>query len=107
MASPTTIDLPDDLRAFAEECVRTGKNTSIADVVREALEAKKRQALSDALEAGLTELDAGIGVEQSVDELMAEVRAEAGLATPCRDGARAAVARSPSSPISRSARATS
>jgi Arc/MetJ-type ribon-helix-helix transcriptional regulator len=62
MATPTTIDLPDDLRAFAEECVRTGKNTSIADVVREALEAKKLAALRDA----------GFGVEQSDDELMAE-----------------------------------
>jgi putative addiction module CopG family antidote len=79
MSSPETIDLPDDLRAFAEECVRSGRNASIADVVREALEAKKREALLAALAEGIAELDAGLGVEQSVEELMAEVSAEAGL----------------------------
>jgi putative addiction module CopG family antidote len=79
MSTPATIDLPDDLRAFAEECVRTGKNTSVADVVREALEAKKREALRDALAEGIAELDAGDGVETSVEDLMAEVRAETGL----------------------------
>jgi hypothetical protein len=60
--------------------VRTGKNSSIADVVREALEAKKLAALRDALDEGIAELDQGLGVERSVDELMAEARADAGLA---------------------------
>lgn len=79
MSSPTTIELPDDLRAFAEECVRTGKNATIAEVVREALEVKKREFLREALREGIDELDAARGVEQSIDELMAEVQAEAGV----------------------------
>ena len=79
MSTSATIVLPDDLRAFAEECVRAGKNTSVADVVREALEAKKREALRDALAEGIDELDAGDGVETSIDALMVEVRTETGL----------------------------
>ena len=31
-----TIELPEDLQAFAEERVRTGQNTSVAEVVRDA-----------------------------------------------------------------------
>lgn len=54
--------------------MRTGRNSSIADVVREALEAKKLAALRDALDEGIAELDEGLGVERSVDELMAEAR---------------------------------
>jgi putative addiction module CopG family antidote len=80
MSNPASIELPEDLRAFAEECVRAGKNASIADVVREALEAKKRETLREALDEGIDELDAGLGIETSVQELMAEVIAEVGLA---------------------------
>lgn len=79
MSDPSTIELPDDLRAFAEECVRTGKNTSIADVIRDALEAKKRAQLREALAEGLAELDAGLGEETSVEDFMAEVRKETGI----------------------------
>ncbi len=38
-----SIELPEDLQAFAEERVRAGKNASVADVVRDALEEKKRE----------------------------------------------------------------
>ncbi|MEJ7730217.1 MAG: hypothetical protein WKG00_13490 [Polyangiaceae bacterium] len=74
-----TIELPEDLHEFAEERVRTGKSASVADVVRDALEEKKRSVLREALDAGIAELEAGHGVETSPDELMAEVYADVGL----------------------------
>jgi len=74
-----TIQLPDDLQAFAEERVRSGHGASVEDVVREALEDKKRAVLREALQEGIAELDAGKGVETSPDELMDEVDAELGL----------------------------
>ena len=74
-----TIQLPDDLQAFAEERVRSGHGASVEDVVREALEEKKRAVLREALQEGIAELDAGKGVETSPDELMNEVDAELGL----------------------------
>ncbi len=77
------IELPEDLQAFAEERVRAGQSASVDDVVREALEEKKRAALREALEAGIAELDAGQGVRQSPKELMAEIHAELGMK---RDG---------------------
>jgi Arc/MetJ-type ribon-helix-helix transcriptional regulator len=81
MSNPARlIELPEGLQAFAEEQVRAGKNVNVADVVRDALEAKKRAVLGDAIDDGLAELDAGEGVEASAEELMAEARAEAGLA---------------------------
>jgi Arc/MetJ-type ribon-helix-helix transcriptional regulator len=75
-----TIELPEDLQAFAEERVRAGKSASVADVVRDALEEKKRSLLREALDAGIAELDAGCGVESSPDELMAEICTDVGLA---------------------------
>ena len=39
----------------------------------------KRAALRAALAVGITELDAGLGEETTVDELMAEVLEEVGL----------------------------
>lgn len=80
MSNPAgTVELPEDLQAFAEERVRTGKSASVADVVREALEEKKLAVLREALDTGIAELDAGDGVECSPDELMAEICAEIGL----------------------------
>ena len=65
---------------FAEERVRAGKNASVAEVVRDALEEKKRAALREAIDEGLAELaHAGLGVEGTPEELMAGIRAEAGL----------------------------
>jgi len=75
-----TIQLPEDLQAFAEERVRSGHGASVEDVVRDALEEKKRAVLREALEEGVAELDGGHGVESSPEELMAEVNAELGLA---------------------------
>jgi Arc/MetJ-type ribon-helix-helix transcriptional regulator len=80
MSSPArTIELPEDLQAFAEELVRTGKSASVADVVREALEAKKLATLRDAIDEGIAELDAGLGVEATPEEIVAEAAREAGL----------------------------
>lgn len=80
MANPAkTMELPEDLHAFAEERVRMGKSASVADVVRDALEQNQRAALREAIDEGLAELDDGLGVESSPEELMAEARAEAGL----------------------------
>lgn len=80
MSDPArTIELPEDLRAFAEERVRAGEYASVADVVRDALEKKKLAALREALDVGIAELDADLGVETSPDELMDEISAEVGL----------------------------
>jgi Arc/MetJ-type ribon-helix-helix transcriptional regulator len=77
--TPNTIELPEDLLAFAEERVRTGNGASVAEVVREALEEKRLAVLGAALDEGIAEIDAGLGVEFTPDELMAEVFAELGL----------------------------
>jgi Arc/MetJ-type ribon-helix-helix transcriptional regulator len=75
-----TIQLPDDLQAFAEERVRAGQSTSVAEVVRDALDDKRRTLLREALDAGIAELDAGLGVKGSPDELIAEICAKVGIA---------------------------
>jgi Arc/MetJ-type ribon-helix-helix transcriptional regulator len=74
-----TIELPEDLQAFAEECVRLGQSRSVDEVVRNAMEEKKLAVLRAALDVGIAELDAGLGVETSPEELMAEVCADLGL----------------------------
>jgi Arc/MetJ-type ribon-helix-helix transcriptional regulator len=74
-----TIKLPEDLQAFAEERVRIGESASVDDVVRDAIERKKLAVLREALDVGIAELDAGLGVETTPDELMAEISAELGL----------------------------
>jgi Arc/MetJ-type ribon-helix-helix transcriptional regulator len=74
----TSLRLPDDLQAFAEEQVRAGKSSSVADVVRKALEEKKLTVLHEALDVGVAELDAGKGVELSPEDLIDEVFAEVG-----------------------------
>jgi Arc/MetJ-type ribon-helix-helix transcriptional regulator len=74
-----TIELPDDLHAFAEERVRAGQAASVDDVVRDALEQKKLAVLREALDAGIAELDDGQGVETTPDELLAEISDELGL----------------------------
>jgi putative addiction module CopG family antidote len=80
MANPAhMIELPEDLRAFAEEQVRAGKAGSVDEVVRDALEQKKLEALRAELDAGIAELDAGRGVETTPDDLLAEASREAGL----------------------------
>jgi Arc/MetJ-type ribon-helix-helix transcriptional regulator len=73
------IELPEDLQAFAEERVRAGESASVNDVVRDAMEQKKLAVLREALDLGIAELDAGLGVQTTPDELMAEISAELGL----------------------------
>jgi Arc/MetJ-type ribon-helix-helix transcriptional regulator len=80
MPSAAKIELPADLQAFAEERVRVGKSASVADFVREVLEDNKRALLRDLLSEGIAELDADLGVESAPEDLMADVRAEAGIA---------------------------
>src|SRR4051812_23711145 len=57
------IQLPEDLQAFAEERVRAGESASVDEVVRGALQEKKLAVLQRALDEGIAELDAGLGVE--------------------------------------------
>ena len=73
------IRLPQDLQAFAEERVRAGESASVDEVVRGALQEKKLAVLQRALDEGIAELDAGLGVETTPDDLMAEISAELGL----------------------------
>ena len=80
MANPAhMIELPEDLRAFAEEQVRAGKAQSVDEVVRDAVKQRQLEALRAELDAGIAELEAGQRVETSTDELMAEASREAGL----------------------------
>jgi Arc/MetJ-type ribon-helix-helix transcriptional regulator len=74
-----TIEPSEDLFEFAEECVRAGRYATGDKVVQAALEEKRRTLLSDALDVGIAELDAGLGVECTPDELIAEISAELGL----------------------------
>ena len=71
--------LPGDLQAFAEERVRAGQSSSVDDVVRGAMEEKKLAVLQHALDEGIAELDAGLGVETTPDDLMAEISDELDL----------------------------
>ncbi len=73
--APHVIELPEDRQAFAEERVRTVQHASVTDVVREALEKERLPVLRAAIDEG----DAGLGIEPTVDEFMAEVMAAAGL----------------------------
>jgi Arc/MetJ-type ribon-helix-helix transcriptional regulator len=77
------IELPEDLRAFAEERVRAGKGASVEEVVRDALEEKRRSVLREAIDVGVAELDAGKGIEATPEGLMGEIYVGAGL-EPCR-----------------------
>jgi Arc/MetJ-type ribon-helix-helix transcriptional regulator len=74
------ITLPEDLQVFAEERVRAGQNASVAEVVYDAVQEKKLSALREAVDAGIAELDAGLGLESSVEDFIAEIDRETGLA---------------------------
>jgi Arc/MetJ-type ribon-helix-helix transcriptional regulator len=73
------IELPGSLIEFVDECVRLGLYPSVDAVVRAALDDKRRAVLRDALDLGIAELDAGLGIECSPDELMREISIEVGL----------------------------
>jgi Arc/MetJ-type ribon-helix-helix transcriptional regulator len=80
MSNPAPlIQLPEDLQAFAEERVRAGQSASVADFVRDAVREKQQAVLRAALAEGTAELDAGLGVETTPDDLMAEISLELGL----------------------------
>ncbi|HSC87552.1 MAG TPA: hypothetical protein VLC09_09795 [Polyangiaceae bacterium] len=80
MSNPAPlIQLPEDLQAFAEERVRAGQSASVADFVRDAVREKQQELLRAALAEGTAELDAGLGVETTPDDLMAEISLELGL----------------------------
>jgi Arc/MetJ-type ribon-helix-helix transcriptional regulator len=72
---------PNQLCEFTEECVRLGLYPSVGAVVRAALDDKQHAVLRNALDLGIAELDAGLGVECSPDELMREISIELGLDT--------------------------
>ena len=74
-----SIQLADDLHEFAEELVRAGRYASVTEVVRAALEEMKLATLRQALDLGLAELDAGLGVETTPDDLVAQAATEAGV----------------------------
>jgi len=80
MSNPAKlIELPENLEPFAKERVRAVQSASVQDVVRETLEEKKRAVLHEALDEGIAELDAGLGVETTPEALMAEISSELGL----------------------------
>jgi Arc/MetJ-type ribon-helix-helix transcriptional regulator len=74
-----TVEIPEDLRAFAEERVRSGKAATVEEVVRDALEEKRLAALREALDVGLAQADAGQVVRGTPRELMARVHERHGL----------------------------
>lgn len=73
------IELPEDLRAFAEERVRAGKAASVEEVVRDALEEKRLASLREALDIGLTQAEAGQVVRGTPAELMTRIHQRHGV----------------------------
>lgn len=78
-STAATIELPEDLRAFAEERVRAGKAATVEEVVLDALEEKRLAALREALDVGLSQADTGQVVQGTPAELMARVHQRHGL----------------------------
>lgn len=83
-----TIELPEDLQAFAEERVGAGEYASVSDVVRDAFTALqerleneqwKIEELRREAKKGFDQLDAGQGVALSGDELLARSDRRLGL----------------------------
>jgi len=74
-----TIELPEDLRAFAEERVRAGKAATVEEVVRDALEEKRLAALREALDVGLMQAEAGQVIQGTPRELMARIHQQHGV----------------------------
>ena len=73
------IELPEAFRAFAEERVRAGQYASVADVVRDALEEKRRTALREALDVGIGQRDAGKVIIGTPEEHMDRIRKRHGM----------------------------
>ncbi len=83
MTNPaTSIELPEDLRAYAEERVRAGQASSVAEVVRDALEEKKLATLRQALDVGMAQAEAGEVIQGTPAELMARIHQRHGVSRP-------------------------
>lgn len=59
--------------------VRAGEYASVAEVVCDAVDQKQLAVLRVALDVGIAELHAGLGIEATPDELLDEVSADVGL----------------------------
>lgn len=80
--SADSIELPDDLRAFAEERVRLGEYTSVSEVASEALRLlrareKRREQVREELGGLFREMDQGTYLEPSDEEFAEAVHQRA------------------------------
>lgn len=80
--SPDSIELPDDLRAFAEERVRLGQYGSVSEVASEALRLlrareERREQVREELGDIFREMDQGKYLEPSDDEFAEAVHQRA------------------------------
>ena len=84
MSVKRTIELPEDLAAFAQMQVDTGHYGSLIEVVREAFgllhESKKLDALRKELDVGVAQLDSGECTRGTPREMMDGIRARIRLA---------------------------
>lgn len=79
-----TIELPEDLAAFAQRQVDTGQYGSVVEVVREAFgllqdRSGKVAQLRKELDVGIAQLDAGQSTRSTPREMMDDIRADIGL----------------------------
>jgi Arc/MetJ-type ribon-helix-helix transcriptional regulator len=78
-STAATIELPEDLQAFAEERVRSGKAATVEEVVLGALEEKRIASLQEALDVGLAQAEARQVVQGTPAELMARIHQRHGV----------------------------
>lgn len=79
-ARPTSFELPEDLRDFVAEQVRSGRYQTEAEVLRDAFAALRHQqermdSLRAALATGIAQLDGGDYMEGTPAELARSLRA--------------------------------
>ncbi len=74
-----TVEVPADLKAFAEERVRAGHAASVDEVVRDALEATRRAAFDEAIDEGLRDVAEGRVFKGTPEEIMKRVLERAGV----------------------------
>ena len=78
-ARPTNFELPEDLRAFVAEQIRSGRYATEADVLRDAFAALRHRqeridSLRSALQTGIDQLDSGDSIEGTPQELARSLR---------------------------------
>jgi antitoxin ParD1/3/4 len=76
---PTSVDLPEDLREFVDEQIRSGRYASAAEVLRDAFAALRHRherldGLRSALGIGIAQLDNGDYMEGTPGELAQALR---------------------------------